>query len=289
MDSPTLTTALLAVVVIIAVAQLLGAAAERIGQPRVMGDIVGGILLGPSLLGAVAPGVAGWLFAPPVRAQINVLAQLGLVLFMFLVGLELNPGLIRKRLTLAAGLSLAGVVLPLALGVGLAVLLERWQPALIPGNSTPQGVLFMGVAMAITAFPVLARILTERQLLAQPLGNLAISAASIDDVVGWSLLAVVAAYGRGGSFAGGLPVLLHTALYAAALLLATAPLRRWLAGRLGAGRPPRELVQTLLLLGALLSALITEWMGVHLFPSAGSAPRSAASTPPPSGWPRVWW
>jgi Kef-type K+ transport system membrane component KefB len=264
MDPPTLSIVLLAVVVIIAVAQLLGVLAERLGQPSVMGDIVGGIVLGPSLLGTLTPQGYAWLFQPEVRAQINVLAQLGLVLFMFLVGLELNPGLIRKQLGLASRLSLVGVLLPLLLGIGLASLLEDWQPTLIQGDRTPQGVLFVGVAMAITAFPVLARILTERQLLAQPLGNLAISAASIDDVVGWSLLAVVAAYSRTGSFAGGLPVLLQTALYAAVLLLATAPLRRWLSGRLGEGRPPRELLQTLLLLGALLSGLITERIGVHL-------------------------
>jgi Kef-type K+ transport system membrane component KefB len=264
MHSSSPTTALLAVVVILATAQLLGAAAERIGQPRVMGDILGGILLGPSVLGALAPWATAELFQPGVRTQLDLLADLGLVLFMFLVGLEIDLRLIRQRLALASRISLVGVLLPLVLGVGLAVMLERWQPLLIPGDHTPQGALFLGVAMAITAFPVLARILTERQLLAQPLGTVAISAASIDDVVGWSLLAVVAAYSRGGSLEGGLPVLLHTALYAAALLLATAPLRRWLAGRLGEGQPPQELPQTLLLLGAPLSGLVTEWIGVHL-------------------------
>jgi len=264
MESSLLVKALLAVVVIIAVAQLLGALAQRIGQPRVMGDIIGGVLLGPSLLGALAPQAFGWLFSAEVRAQINLLAQLGLVLFMFLVGLEINPKILRQRLPLASRLSLVGVVLPLILGVGLATFLESWLPDLIPGEYTPQGVLFMGVAMAITAFPVLARILSERQLLGQPLGILAISAASIDDVVGWSLLAVVSAYSRTGSFRGGLPVLAGTALYGAALLLATAPLRRWLSRRLKTGHPPAELLQTLLLLGALLSGLVTEVIGVHL-------------------------
>lgn len=264
MESVPLVKALLALVVIIAVAQLLGALAHRIGQPRVMGDILGGILLGPSLLGAVAPDAFGWLFSSEVRSQINLLAQLGLVLFMFLVGLEINPGILRQRLPLASRLSLVGVVLPMVLGVGLATVLEGWLPELIPGDHTPQGALFMGVAMAITAFPVLARILSERQLLGQPLGILAISAASIDDVVGWSLLAVVSAYSHTGSVEGGLPVLAGTALYGAALLLATAPLRRWLTGRLTTGHPPGELLQTLLLLGALLSGLITEVIGVHL-------------------------
>lgn len=215
-------------------------------------------------MGAVSPQVFGWLFSPEVRAQINLLAQIGLVLFMFLVGLEINPRLLKNRLPLASRISLVGVILPMVLGVGLAALLEGWQPQLIPGNFTLPGLLFMGVAMAITAFPVLARILTERQLLANPLGNLAISAASIDDVVGWCLLAVVSAYSRTGTWNGGVPVLFGTAMYAAGLLLATAPLRRWLSGRLRTGHPPAELLQTLLLLGAILSGLVTEAIGVHL-------------------------
>lgn len=183
--------------------------------------------------------------------QLQGLAQLGLVLLLCLVGLEINPRLIQRQLGLASRLSLVRVLLPLPLG-------------LIPGDHTPQGALFIGVALAITAFPVLARILAERQLLAQPLGNLAISAASIDDVIGWSLLAIVAAFTRTGTVQGGLPVLLNTGLYAAALLLATPPLRRWLSRRLRTGQPPQELLQTLLLLGALLSGEVTEVIGVHL-------------------------
>lgn len=264
MDPSPLVKALLALALIIAVAQLLGALAQRIGQPRVMGDILGGILLGPSLLGAVMPQAFAWLFPAQVLAQINFLAQLGLVLFMFLVGLEINPRLLHNRLSLAGRISLVGVVLPMLLGVGLAWLLEGWQPELIPGDRTLPGLLFLGVAMAITAFPVLARILTERQLLGQPLGSLAISAASIDDVVGWSLLAVVSAYSSSGTLTGAFPVLLGTALYAAALFLVATPLRRWLTRRLRTGQPPAELLQTLLLLGAILSGLITEMIGVHL-------------------------
>lgn len=264
MDSSPLVKALLALSLIIAVAQLLGALAQRIGQPRVMGDILGGILLGPSLLGAVLPHLSSWLFSPQVLVQINLLAQLGLVLFMFLVGLEINPRLLQGRLSLAGRISLVGVVFPLLLGVGLAAVLEGWQPALISGDRDLPGLLFLGVAMAITAFPVLARILTERHLLGQPLGSLAISAASIDDVVGWSLLAVVSAYSSSGSLAGAGAVLAGTALYAAALFLLTTPLRRWLASRLRESQPPAELLQTLLLLGAILSGLVTEVIGVHL-------------------------
>ena len=264
MSFPSSLIALLAVGVIVLTAQLMGQLAERIGQPRVMGEIVGGILLGPSLLGSLLPQVSQWLFAPPVRVQLNLMAQLGLVLFMFLVGLEMNPRLLAGRIPLAGRISCIGVLVPLGLGIGLAVLLERWQPALLPGQHSQAGALFLGTAMAITAFPVLARILSERHLIGQPIGAVAISAAAIDDVIGWTLLAVVTAFSRSGSGLSALATLGGTALYAALLLLATAPLRRLLERRQRQGRAPRELMQTLLFCGALFSGLATEWLGVHL-------------------------
>jgi len=256
--------ALLAVAVVITTAQVLGVVAQRLGQPRVMGDIVGGILLGPSLLGLVAPAAAGWLFSDGVRSQLNLIGQLGLVLFMFLVGLELNPTLLSGRLGLASRISLVGVALPLALGLRLAALLEAWQPALLPGDHGLAEALFLGTAMAITAFPVLARILTEHGLTETPLGALTISAAAIDDVVGWTLLAAVVAISRSGSPLAALPTLLATALYAVVLLLVTAPLRRRLERRQRQGLPPGALLQALMFSGALVSGVITEAIGVHV-------------------------
>ncbi len=264
LDLSPLGVTLLAVAVVIGLAQLLGELAHRLGQPRVLGDIVGGILLGPSLLGALKPGLYGWLFSAPVRLQLNGLGQLGLVLFMFLVGLELNPRLLQGRMPLASRISLVGVVLPLLLGLGLAERLEAWFPTLLPGDHSAAGALFLGTAMAITAFPVLASILSDRQLLNQPLGSLAITAAAVDDVVGWSLLAAVAAFSRSGSMVAALPILLGVALYAGVLLVATAPLRRRLERRqhqLGALAP---WLDTLILAGALLSGVITELLGVHV-------------------------
>ena len=261
--SPLL-TALVAVALIITLAQILGQLADRFGQPRVLGDIVGGILLGPSLLGALQPQLSAWLFSPEVRSQLNLLGQLGLVLFMFLVGLELNPKLLQGRIPLASRITSVGVVLPLLLGLALAQLFEAWQPELLPGDHAVAGALFMGTAMAITAFPVLAHILAERNLLGQPLGALAITAAALDDVVGWSLLAAVVAFSRSGSAIGAIPTLLGTALFAAGLLLATAPLRRLLERRHRRGEAPSQLLQTLVLSGALLSGVATELIGVHV-------------------------
>ena len=259
-----LTTALVAVAVIMLTAQLLGALLERWGQPRVIGEILGGIALGPSLLGVVAPGLEQTLFGPAVRPQLNLLGQLGLALFMFLIGLELNPSLLRGRLPLASRITAVGIALPLLLGVGLSLLLESWLPDLLPGDRTLSGALFMGTAMAITAFPVLARILQERGLISQPLGALTITVAAIDDLVSWILLAAVVAYARTGSAWGALDPLLRTAVWAVVLLVGLQPARRWLERhyrRRGALGP---LLQVSLLAGALISGAVTEWIGVHL-------------------------
>jgi len=259
-----LTSALVAVALIVLVAQLLGALLERWGQPRVIGEILGGIALGPSLLGAVAPGLEQALFGPAVRPQLNLLGQLGLALFMFLIGLELNPALLQGRLPLASRITLVGIALPMALGVGLSELLERWLPDLLPGDHSLAGALFMGTAMAITAFPVLARILQERGLIGQPLGALTISVAAIDDLVSWILLAAVVAFARSGSGWGALQPLMLTALWALLLLVGLRPLRRRLERHVQRGGGLGPLLQVGLMAGALLSGAVTEAIGVHL-------------------------
>ena len=259
-----ITTALVAVAVIMLTAQLLGALLERWGQPRVIGEILGGIALGPSLLGVVAPGLEQTLFGPAVRPQLNLLGQLGLALFMFLIGLELNPSLLRGRLPLASRITAVGIALPLLLGVGLSLLLESWLPDLLPGDRTLSGALFMGTAMAITAFPVLARILQERGLISQPLGALTITVAAIDDLVSWILLAAVVAYARTGSAWGALDPLLRTAVWAVVLLVGLQPARRWLERHYRRRGELGPLLQVSLLAGALISGAVTEWIGVHL-------------------------
>ena len=259
-----LTTALVAVALIVVVAQLLGELLQRWGQPRVIGEILGGIALGPSLLGAVAPALEAHLFSPAVIAQLNLLGQLGLALFMFLIGLELNPTLLRGRLPLASRITAVGVALPLLLGIGLALVLERWLPDLLPGENTLAGALFMGTAMAITAFPVLARILRERGLTRQPLGALTITVAAIDDLLSWILLAAVVAFARSGSGWGALQPLLLTGLWALLLLVGLRPLRVWLERYYRRHRQLGPLLQVSLFSGALLSGAVTEWIGVHL-------------------------
>ena len=259
-----LSSALLAVALIVLAAQLLGGLLQRCGQPRVIGEILGGIALGPSLLGVAAPAVEQQLFGAAIRPQLNLLGQLGLALFMFLIGLELNPTLLRGRLPLASRITVVGIALPLLLGIGLSWLLEGWLPELLPGHHSLPGALFMGTAMAITAFPVLARILQERGLISQPLGALTISVAAIDDLVSWILLAVVVAFARSGSATGALLPLLATAAWALLLLVGLRPLRRRLERHVRHGRELGPLLLVGLMAGALLSGAVTEAIGVHL-------------------------
>ena len=258
-----LSTVLIDVALIIVVTKLLGRLVRGLGQPPVIGEIIGGILLGPSLLGWMWPGSQAVLFAPPVLEQLNLLSQLGLILFMFLIGMELNPEHLRGRIPLATRVSLVGVLLPLALGILLAQGFEIWVPELLPGQNHLAGSLFMGTAMAITAFPVLARILRDRQLLKQPLGQLVITCAAVDDLLAWVLLATVVSFSRSGSLTGALPSLAFTSLWAAVLLLGLRPLMGWLERHYRRERQLAPLVLALVFAGAILSAVITEQTGVH--------------------------
>jgi Kef-type K+ transport system membrane component KefB len=182
---------MLAMAVIILAARVVGIIVARVGQPRVMGEVLAGILLGPTLLGALAGDVSKVLFPDEVKALLGGAADIGLAFYMFLVGLELDPRLLRGRVRQAAIVSNASVAVPMLCGVGLAVVLhDGYAPAGVP---LLPFALFLGVSMSITAFPVLARILVERRMLRRPIGALAMAAAAVDDVTAWSLLALASA------------------------------------------------------------------------------------------------
>ncbi|HEX7131270.1 MAG TPA: cation:proton antiporter [Iamia sp.] len=197
------------VVIILAVARLVGALFRRIGQPPVVGEIVAGLVLGPLVLGSgtvtdllgLDESLSDTLFPADARPFLKVLAELGLIIFMFVVGLELDMKLIRGKERLAAGVSITSVVLPFTLGVGLA--------ALIRDDYLPDGIdflpfaLFVGASMSVTAFPVLARILNERRMQNTPVGAVTLACAAIDDILAWSLLALVTAVIESSSGGGG--------------------------------------------------------------------------------------
>jgi Kef-type K+ transport system membrane component KefB len=259
MELSTFAMLLLDLVVIVGVARLLGALARRLRQPAVIGEIIGGILLGPTLFDGE---ITSFLFPADVRPSLTTLANIGVCVFMFLVGLEFNRGLLRGQGRIAVSVSLSAVVLPFSLGALLALHLVANHPT----GHRLAFVLFLGTAMSVTAFPVLARILTDKGLIDTPIGGLALAAAAVDDVLAWSMLAAVAALAG----AGGAPwQILLVIPYAAAMVWVVRPLLARPAKRGGAtGRVTGRLADAGVLLavgaGLWLSAQATDWMGLHL-------------------------
>jgi Kef-type K+ transport system membrane component KefB/nucleotide-binding universal stress UspA family protein len=248
--------------VVLVAARLCGLLFRRIRQPQVVGEMAAGILLGPSLLGWVAPDASAFLFPPQSLAHLNTLSQVGLVLFMFLVGLEFDPKLLRGRGHAAVVTSHVSIIAPFFLGSILALHL---YPQLSDSSVSFQGfALFMGAAMSVTAFPVLARILAERNLMRTKVGAVTIACAAVDDVTAWSILAVVIALVRTDALEAPLWVTLAGSLaYVAAMLLVVRPaLRRLEAAYHHRGGLTQDMLALVLLL-ALASAWTTEWLGIH--------------------------
>jgi len=183
--------------VILGACRVVGVVGRWVGQPQVVSEMIAGVLLGPSLLGMLAPDVQASLFPASLMPILYVLAQVALALYMFTVGLEFRPDLLRQRIRGAVGISASGIVVPFALGAAGAVWLSE-EPEFFAANvSTAQAVLFTGAAMSITAFPMLARIIVERGLAGTRVGTLALAAGSIDDAIAWCILAIVLASFRG--------------------------------------------------------------------------------------------
>jgi Kef-type K+ transport system membrane component KefB/nucleotide-binding universal stress UspA family protein len=253
---------LVEVLIVIGLSRLVGLAFKSIKQPLVIGEIVAGIMLGPSLFGLVAPSVAANLFPPETIPFLNVLSQVGLIFFMFLIGLELNPKYLSGQLETAILTSHVSILVPFSLGTVLAVLL---YPLVSNGSvSFTAFALFLGAAMSITAFPVLARIITENNLQGTRLGTLALTCAAVDDVTAWCLLAVAIAVARGGGIVTALPTIIESVIYIGLMLTAG----RWFLQRLATyyertGRLSQLLV-ALIYMGVVASALITEIIGIHL-------------------------
>ena len=248
--------------VILAVARCAGWLMGRLGQPQVVGEMAAGIMLGPSLLGAVAPGLSEALFPAASLGFLNALSQVGIVLFMFVVGYELDHALLRERGHSAVLTSHASITAPFLLGTALALPLFPWLAG--AGVDFAPFALFLGAAMSVTAFPVLARILTERKLLGTHLGTIAITCAAVDDVTAWCILAGLAALIRGS--AGGLPVWATVvgAFAFAALMLTVG--RRLLARLVPAFQRAGRVtpgMMAIVIFSVLAGAWVTEWLGIH--------------------------
>lgn len=254
---------LIAVPVILAVCHLAGMAFRQLSQPAVIGEILAGILLGPSALGAAWPQGFRWLFPARLAPTLNVLAQLGLIFFMFLVGYELNLLMARHRGRAALLVSNAGIALPLLCGTGLA--LGAYHSLAPQGVGYPVFALFLATAMSITAFPVLACILADRGMSGTALGSTALTCAAFDDITAWCLLSLVLALVHGGSpAAAGLIAVLTLGFFAGMVLVVRPLLARLLTAGPGQRRAvPDGAVLPLLLGGVMLCALATNAIGIH--------------------------
>lgn len=233
----------------------------RFRQPQVVGEMVAGVLLGPSLLGWLTPGFFNALFPPESLGPLSVLSQIGLLLFMFMIGLDLNTKILRKLGHIAVVISHTSIIIPFALGALLALFL---YPRVADDSLPFTGfVLFMGAAMSVTAFPVLARILEERNLLGTKLGTLTIACAAVDDVTAWCLLAVIIAIVK--SELNHLPLwqmLPGVVVYLALMLYVIRPVLRELLARQRDATKNDKLI-VVLLVCMLASSWATEWLGIH--------------------------
>ena len=255
---------LLDVGAILIVARIFGWMAVRLRQPRVVGEIVAGIALGPSVLGLAGSRVDDVIFPPEAVGHLKVLAQLGLVTFMFVVGLELDMSVLRGREGAAGVISIGSIALPFGMGVLLALYLYPHHASVgDPHISTITTVVYFGVAMSITAFPVLAHILAERKLQTTPAGVFSIAAAAIVDVVGWTLLAVVVALAKGGNPWGVARTIGSAVAFTAAMYTAGRWSFGWLVVRYRrSGRLTAEMLG-IVFVGALISSWITDLIGIH--------------------------
>ena len=250
---------LLAVAVVVAACSAAGWLARKVGQPAVVGEIVAGLLLGPSFLGTVWPSASAALLPDAVVPQLNVLAQIGVVMFLFLTGLELDTRLLRGRGRTALVVSHVSIALPFLLGVlAAAVAYARLAP---PGIGYTAFALFLGVSMSVTALPVLIRILLDLGLFRRDVGVIALTCALIDDVSAWCLLALVVALVTASSAIGALGTVLLTGVFTAVLVFVLRPQLARFTRR--AGERTQRAVAPLALVGVLLCAMATEWIGVH--------------------------
>jgi Kef-type K+ transport system membrane component KefB len=241
---------LLAVAIVILASRLFGWAISKVGQPRVHGEILAGIALGPSALGLVWQDGVGYVFPPEIVAALRILAQLGLVMFMFLIGLELDLSMLRGHGHKAVLISHASIVVPMALGALLAVWL---YPRLGDGVDQLGFTLFLGAAMAITAFPVLARVLQETGLHRTRIGVLTITCAAVDDLTAWCVLAGVVAVVQSTGPADAVRIIALSLAFVVVMLAVVRPLLR---------RAPTVPVWAALAL-ALAAAWTTEEIGIH--------------------------
>lgn len=251
---------LLQIIVILTVARLVGALFRHIGQPQVIGEIVAGILLGPSILGALWPEAFAFLFPEESIAFIEILSEFGLILFMFTIGMELRPAEIKSQFRKAFIISQSGIFIPFILGMLLTLFL--YDPTSFHVSYLPLA-LFMGIAMSITAFPVLARIIQERGMSRTHLGSLALNTAAVADIAAWLLLAAVMAIIQSGSITSALFNFLFLILYIALFFGVIRPLFALVGSVYNKNELVNKTLVAVIFILVLVSAYLTNLLSMH--------------------------
>ena len=252
---------LLQIITIIVVARVFGWFCKLIGQPTVIGEIAAGIFLGPSLVGTFFPEFSTFLFPKASLSNLQFLSQVGLILFMFIIGMELDLKVLRTKAKEAIVISHASIILPFALGVGLALFIyKQFAP---DGISFLSFSLFIGIALSITAFPVLARIVQERGLSKTRLGTMVITCAATDDITAWCILAAVIAIVKAGSFVSSVYTILLAGAYVLFMLNVVKPFLKRLGDHYSYKEGLTKPVVALFFVILLLSAYCTEVIGIH--------------------------
>jgi Kef-type K+ transport system membrane component KefB len=252
---------LLQIITIIIVARVFGWIFRKIGQPSVIGEIIAGIFLGPSLVGMHFPEYSALLFPKESLGNLQFLSQIGLILFMFVVGMELDLKVLKNKANDAVVISHASIIFPFALGIGLSYFVYN--------QFAPEGVaflsfsLFMGIAMSITAFPVLARIVQERGIHKTKLGAIVITCAAADDITAWCILAAVIAIVKAGTFASSMYVILLALVYVLAMLFVVKPFLKKVGDLYATRDNLSKPVVAIFLLTLIISSYLSEVIGIH--------------------------
>jgi Kef-type K+ transport system membrane component KefB len=248
--------------VIIIAASVVGSLFTRLGQPAVVGEMIAGIVLGPSLLGWAAPQAFGFLFAPSTIEPLRLLSQIGVCLFMFAVGMELDVAQLKRQVQTAIVVSHSSIVIPYLFGVALALFL--YSSLAQAGASFTAFALFMGISMSITAFPVLVRILKDRRLFQTSLGATATACAAVDDVTAWTILAFVVAIARAANLSAAIFSFALVLLFVGLMLSVVRPALRRVIGEEELDLPePEKKTLAIVLMLVVASAFSTEIIGIH--------------------------
>jgi Kef-type K+ transport system membrane component KefB len=252
---------LLQLIIIIIAAQICGWLFKKIGQPAVMGEIIAGIILGPSVVGNIFPDFTAFVFPATSLGNLQMLSQIGLILFMFVIGMELDLNIIKKKAKSAVLISNISIIVPYGLGVLLSFYLrDDFCPPGVPFYAFS---LFIGIAMSITAFPVLARIIRERNLTNTRMGSIAIISAATGDIAGWCILAVVIAIAKAGSIGTSLYTLAFAVVYVLIMLFVVRPLLKRMSTQKAENEDVKRSTIAIIFIVLLLSAYTAEIIGIH--------------------------